>query len=137
MDLDRGVLGRHRGKRGDTETRGDGGAHARAGQAVASGVERRSRDHDVGGESLDQRDDLPHDRVRPIGDEPVAAEHRAHDLRLAGQQLLERQARPHGSRARARRRLRAILAADAGEKLVQVVDDPHVSTRPPRRHGHS
>ena len=39
-------------------TRGDAGAHARAGQAVASGVERGSRDDDVGREALDERDDL-------------------------------------------------------------------------------
>src|SRR6266545_3151245 len=94
-----------------------------AGQAIASGAERGTRDDHIGSEPAQRRGDGREGLILPLAHEVVAADEGGHDLRGIAQRLLERAPRAHPAIARGHADMRLVLAADPGKELIDVMDD--------------
>ena len=119
------VLLVHGGERGDAEPLGRHARKTRTRVAVAARAERRPGDEQVGPLRLEQAEQLVERLVLVLAEVVVAAGERRDDLDPLE---LRRPARGPGPTAPVearRRRLRGLLAAQAGEELVEVVDRSH------------
>jgi hypothetical protein len=111
----------HPGHGGNAE----GSRHAarqRAAQTVAARVEGRAGDHEIGLVTLQR---VAHSGARgflALRDIVVAADEGGHHAALGPERLLQRSSRPHRPLAHLERSLRALLAPDPAEELIQVVD---------------
>ena len=116
VELDARVLVVHRGDRGDAEFVAYRGGDVAAGEAVASGVEGRSRDEEVGLLRLDEFKAFRARFVGVLAVEAVSADDGGYDLGFLAEGLLES----------------VLFSAYVGEELVDVMynSDGHVSYLP-------
>ena len=109
---------------GDTE-RGRGAAGGRACEAVAARAKGRARHHHVGPQGLELGADGGDGRLFPLGDVVVAADDRPDDAPGIAEGGLERAPGPDRLGTHRDANVGALLAADPGKELVQVVGDTH------------
>ena len=112
---------------GTAEAPVDLGAHAAAREPVAARAEGRPGHHARRARSASTSAEHARRRlVRAIGEEAVAADHGAHDLGVAARaRRCSARPGPTGPGRDSRRHVGLLLAAEAREELVQVVDDAH------------
>ena len=123
-----GVVGVHGGQR--LEAGGGGGRrHPGAGEAVAAAGERGAGDHQVGLGCLDEGQDLV-DGAGGADGVVVAAPDGGHDLVVVAEEVGQLAARALGLGCRGRPAGGGVLPAHAGEELVDVVDDFHLTAVP-------
>ena len=100
-----------------------------AGIPVAAGTEGRARDQHVAPAFLQITEQLPERLLLMLGEVVVSAGDRGDDVHVA-ELGREPPARASGSVEPSRRSLGLVLAAQAGEELVQVVNSPHSERAP-------
>ena len=120
-----GVLGMHRGQREQARL-ARRRRHPRARHAVAPAREGGAGDDHLGAALLRLLDELGGE-LGVRGGVVVAAERGRDDLVLVAEQAGELAPGPGGAVAHLRPGARGVLAAHAGEELVDVVDDLHAS----------
>ncbi len=120
MGDDGRVLRVHPGHRGNAERSGDA-ARQRAAQTVAARVESGAGDHEIGLIALQRISHARAGGFLALRDVVVAADERGHHGALRPQRLLQCASGSHWPLARLERCLRALLAPDPAEELIQVV----------------
>ena len=121
--LGAGILGIHAGDDGNAQRVLHGGADVAAGHAVASGEERRAGDQQVGLVAADHLEQRLFGLFVVFVEVVVAADHRADDLGVFAQLGLKGGAGADFAVALFGRHVGHVLAADAGVKLVDVMND--------------
>lgn len=99
-------------------------AYGGAGEPVAPGVEGGACDKEIGRELLDPRERLFGAGLLVFGEKAVAAEYGADDFGLLAQYLIEQRAGADGAGPVGYGMIAPLLAPQACEELVQVVNDP-------------
>jgi hypothetical protein len=126
VQLDAGILEIHRGHSRDAHGRG-----ARAGltarEPVPAGVERGSRDEDVRPLSAERAFDLDTESVEVRRRAVVAADQRRDDASGVAKLLLKTDAGPDRAFAYREREVARLLAANAPEELIQILDDTNLA----------
>ena len=97
------------------------GCDRRTGDTVTAGIERRTRNKEIGVYALDHLDDLSLSLIKVLVEITVAADDRFDDLSLFAPRGVKRKTRSNRTVAKFRSDVRHLFAADLGKELVDIL----------------